>query len=214
MFSIINPKQFYIGSAINIYKRRNEHLRKLKANRHINPILQKHYNKYGADFEFEVLEVVEQKEDLLSREQYYLDTLPHCFNICKVAGNTLGVTKSDEARKKMSAAHKGKVLTEEHKKKCSEALKGRKFTEEHRARIGAKSKGHKRLLGYKHGEETRKRNSARQMGHPVSEATREKLRQANLGKRYSPEVNKKKGKTPWNKGMRKQASNPKQLKLF
>ena len=42
-------------------------------------------------------------------------------------------------------------------------------------------------------------------GHEVSAQTREKLRQANLGKTYSEETNKKrseanKGRIPWNKG--------------
>lgn len=45
-------------------------------------------------------------------------------------GTMLGKHQSEEARKKMSNAHKGKTLSEEHKKKISEACKSKVLSEE------------------------------------------------------------------------------------
>ena len=71
--NIINNKM-YIGSSENLERRRNEHFRELKANRHSNVKLQHAYNKYGVDnFKFEVLEYVADINCLLNTEQKWLD---------------------------------------------------------------------------------------------------------------------------------------------
>jgi hypothetical protein len=48
---------------------------------------------------------------------------------------SLGVVVSDETRRKLSLAHKGRSFSPEHSRKISESLKGRKFTEEHLAKL-------------------------------------------------------------------------------
>ena len=72
---------------------------------------------------FKVLEVVEDKKDLIQREQYYLDILKPEFNMCSIAGSQLGIKRSKEFKEKVSQRNKGRVLSEETKRKKSEAMK-------------------------------------------------------------------------------------------
>lgn len=100
--NIINGK-FYIGSSVNCNLRCKTHLRNLLQNKHINSKLQNSWNTYGKDnFNFEILESIDSSSKLLEREQYYLDTLKPEYNICKIAGNTLGVKPSKSVKQKIS----------------------------------------------------------------------------------------------------------------
>lgn len=45
--SKVKPERIYIGSAVNIRHRRNQHFSSLSLNNHHNKKLQYHYNKYG-----------------------------------------------------------------------------------------------------------------------------------------------------------------------
>ena len=55
-----------------------------------NTIIANAISKYGLEaFEFVILEFTE-KEDVLSREQLFIDTLNPEYNIAKIAGSTLG----------------------------------------------------------------------------------------------------------------------------
>ena len=91
--NLVNGK-IYIGSAVNLRKRMHKHSSNLRHNKHCNIKLQNAYNKYGKDnLVFEVVELVPNKEQLLDREQYYIDTLNTVnegYNICPIAGNTMG----------------------------------------------------------------------------------------------------------------------------
>jgi len=79
----INDKCYY-GSTKNIKRRWNKHKSQLNYNRHENIILQRAWNKYGAEnFEFEVIEIC-NKNELLIIEQNYLDLKPE-YNIGKQA---------------------------------------------------------------------------------------------------------------------------------
>lgn len=126
----------YVGSAIDLRKRAREHFRLLSQGKHINPHLQAAYNKYGAEaFVFSVIEYCEP-EQLLAVEQQYLDAtigVRPVYNICPMAGSSLGRPHGPEARAKISKAHKGRVsplrgvkLSEETKRKLSEAKRGKK----------------------------------------------------------------------------------------
>lgn len=126
IYKIINTVtgDFYIGSAGNLRKRFNQHRSELVNGRHINAHLQNAWNRYGEPvFEFLILEYCEI-EQAIKREQFYIDTEKPSYNICKIAGSSLGRIFSDESRAKMSEAHKGKVLTEDQKRKIREANKG------------------------------------------------------------------------------------------
>jgi group I intron endonuclease len=110
IYSIINKinGHQYIGSAKNYYKRKSLHLRQLKNNKHHSKYLQNAWNKYGEEnFTFLILEKIEK--DLILREQWWIDN-SHCeYNMCKIAGSSLGLKRSEESKEKMRQAHLGKV---------------------------------------------------------------------------------------------------------
>lgn len=92
----IGSKNFYIGSStISIRIRFSRHFSDLKSQKHYNKILQKAYNKYQGLITLEILEVC-SSEECLSKEQYYIDLYNPVYNICKIAGNTLGVKSSEK----------------------------------------------------------------------------------------------------------------------
>jgi len=90
--STTHPERIYIGSAVNINRRHNQHLRDLKHNTHHSVKLQRHFNKYGQnDLMFIIIEEC-PVDILLIKEQYHLNLNNTYFNICKTAGNCLGRT--------------------------------------------------------------------------------------------------------------------------
>lgn len=104
----------YVGSSVNYEYRIYCHKRDLKRKEHHSPILQNSYNKYGdTNFLFDILESVQDKGNLISREQYWMDVLQPRFNCAKKAGSPLGVKHTIQARQNMSNAHKGIKLTKE-----------------------------------------------------------------------------------------------------
>ena len=126
-----HPERIYIGSAIDIKKRWRSHRNELDTNHHKNDKLQKHYNKYGKGDLLFIHLLGCEKEDLIKNEQYFLDSFPVYFNICKVAGNTLGVHPSNETRGKMSKTHKSINTWSKNSKRTPEQCKN----------IGASRKG-------------------------------------------------------------------------
>lgn len=145
IYSITNKfnSKRYVGSTIDFDTRWYQHINTLEGNIHDNPYLQNAWNKYGADgFEFEVLEYVLDRNDLLVIEQYYLDWLTPEYNIVKVAGpSMLGRNHTEQTRSKMREAHLGKQFTQEHRRRISEARKGKKHTTETKAKIGRAHRG-------------------------------------------------------------------------
>jgi group I intron endonuclease len=150
--------------------------------------------KYGhSAFSLYILEYC-SVDDLLAREQYYFDSLSPKYNICKVAGSTLGrlhsrlskekISKtksgtnigeanhfsgklhSEEARKKMSEAKLNRTLTAETRKKISTSMTGMTFSEEHKLNLSISKKNSKKLsvLNILTNEET--------IFHSVSQAER------------------------------------------
>jgi len=111
---------FYVGSAVNFNNRKWGHISSLRKNKHKNIFVQNSWNKYGEDaFIFEVIEVVDRKENLIIREQHWIDELQPTFNFAKIAGSPLGVKHTEESRKNMSSAHKGQTKEERgHKDDC------------------------------------------------------------------------------------------------
>ncbi|WP_050690548.1 GIY-YIG nuclease family protein [Priestia megaterium] len=99
--------KFYIGSAVNICARWSTHLNDLRKDKHSNSYLQNSFNLYGEKaFKFEIIESVVKREQLIEREQFWLDdTKPYDrkvgFNIVKVAGNCLGNKLKDSTKEKL-----------------------------------------------------------------------------------------------------------------
>ncbi len=108
--------RIYVGSSINLQERKCEHYRRLRLGEHCNPFLQADYNKHDGDkvYEFIELEIVEDINLLIEREQHYIDQYfdnqDKCFNICKTAGSQLGMKHTDESKKKTSNTLKGRPI--------------------------------------------------------------------------------------------------------
>lgn len=186
IFNMRNGK-LYIGSAKNLRKRTNQHIYDLMNSRHCNKHLQSAWNKDGIiSFLFIVMEYCE-KEKLIEREQHFINLFDfdsQLYNFLPTAGSFLGGKRSDEFRKKISEARRGKKLSDEHCKKLSEARRGKKFSDEHRKSI---SKGN---TGRIFSEETRQKMSNSLKGRIISEESRLKMSEARRGKKLSDEHRK------------------------
>lgn len=119
----LTNNKIYIGSATYFPGRFGGHRNDLRKNKHNNRYLQNAWNKYGeSNFVFEVLFTC-PKEDLIRLEQYHINNYKPEYNICKIAGNTLGVKYTDEVRKRLSDIAKNRIFSEETKKRIGEATK-------------------------------------------------------------------------------------------
>jgi group I intron endonuclease len=119
---INKPDAFYIGSASGnrkvkdcqkgFYRRFLEHLHFLEHKSHNSRYLQNVVNKYGIEgIRFEILEIVETEDRniILEREQYYLDSLNPTYNSSKTA-RCPTVAYTAERKKATSIRMKGKKL--------------------------------------------------------------------------------------------------------
>lgn len=191
----INNK-IYIGQSIDIESRLNKHLYLLNVVKDDSRHLQRSWDKYGEEnFEFQIVEVLNRKEELNGREIYWIDfyktaNRTYGYNISGGGGNML---PSKETLEKMSKSLKetwktrkhprlGKKFSEETKKKMSEKRKGVKLSEDHKQKLSEASKRHK------HTEKTKEKISESNKGKVLSEETKKKISES------------KKGSTPWNKG--------------
>ena len=121
--------------------------------------------KWGySNFSLSILEYCD-KEDLIKREQYYMDTLNPEYNICTTAGSTLGKLHSEGTKAKLREAGIGRIHSEETKAKMAEAGIGRKHTEETKTKISDAQ------TGYKHPDEIKKRISEAKKGKPKIEGS-------------------------------------------
>lgn len=135
--------RWYVGSSSSIAGRWRTHKRALRRGAHCGKALQRSWNKHGEEaFEFVILEAIEDADQLLVREQFWIDKLSAAspsrgFNTAPVAGTRRGVPQSESAREKMRAAQKGVSKSEEHKARIGAGNRGKVRSEETRARISA-----------------------------------------------------------------------------
>ena len=155
----------YVGSAQKLNYRLWNHKHRLTKGTHANKILQNFVNKYGIDaIYFEILESVDIN-NLIEREQYYIDTLKPEFNILPKAGSSAGIIMSEEQKLKISKNRKGILHTEDTKKRISESMKGVPKSKEHSIKVGLKHKG-----------------------KIVSQEQRDKISKANKGRISTPKI--------------------------
>jgi group I intron endonuclease len=190
----INNK-IYIGSAVNIENRFSKHRTSLNNSKHPNPHLQSAWIKYGEEnFDFSILEVVVDKNDLTSREQEWIDTT-QCtdkskgYNIALIANSTIGYKYTEEQKRNISKSLKGlkikskrfsgKKHTDEWKILMSQKLKGRVFTEEHRNKI-SKANSEREWS-----EESKAKMSQSKKGKKLSEDTKKKMSEQRKGSKGS-----------------------------
>lgn len=98
----------YIGSAVDFKRRRREHLNKLRKGIHHSYFLQKSWDKYGeVNFRIFILEIILDVNDLIIREQWWIDNITCDYNMCKTAGNSLGLKRRPETIEKVRRANLG-----------------------------------------------------------------------------------------------------------
>lgn len=113
----------YVGSSRDVRKRWNQHRRHLLRNKHHNYRLQAAYDLHGPDaFIFEILEHVEA-EQLIVREQFFMDLLRPQYNIHPKAD---GSQHAEETKALIRAASTGKKHSEDTKARLSAARMGKK----------------------------------------------------------------------------------------
>ena len=64
--------KIYIGSSSKFEERKRQHFNLLKRGKHHSTYLQNFYNKYNCKIIFDIIEIVEKKEDIWNREQYWM----------------------------------------------------------------------------------------------------------------------------------------------
>ncbi len=132
--SHIATNRHYVGSSRDVRARWKCHRSMLNAGTHHSPHLQRAWLKYGADaFAFVVLEYVENFDDLLQCEQVWIDRLragepARGFNTAPIAGTRAGVPHSEDVKRAMSLARKGRAKSPEHRAAIGAANKGKKRT--------------------------------------------------------------------------------------
>jgi hypothetical protein len=121
IYKIINniDSKIYVGSAVYYSKRIDLHLYRLRRNKHHSSYLQNSFNKYGeSNFKFEIIEEVDCKENLIKREQYYLDLYkPYDrefgYNMNKKAESRIGGKMPESAKIKIGNFWRGKKFSEQ-----------------------------------------------------------------------------------------------------
>jgi group I intron endonuclease len=181
---------FYIGSSVNIRRRRWEHWDSLKKGAHHCDALQAAWNEFGGDaFEFEVLEEVADDTKLLHIEETYLMKFAgsaECYN------TAMSVHQSPAALPRVRAKI-SEGLRKKYKDPTYVPRAGKQHTEETKATISAKVQA--ALADGRSGkfipsEETRLRMSQalkgnqNAKGHVRSEEHRNKLSEANKGNQH------------------------------
>jgi group I intron endonuclease len=152
IYKIINIQNdnFYIGSSVNLHRRKIRHFSELRNNKHNNKHLQNAWNKYGENcFVFVIVELVDKKEELHLVENKWLDGSvgkKYCYNLgraaiapmlgmCGELSPTWGYKHTKESREKIAAAGRGREISEETRAKRSAKLKGRIISQEQREQI-------------------------------------------------------------------------------
>lgn len=108
----------YIGSALDFNHRWSMHKSLLKKGTHHSPHLQNAWNLLGeSHFAFEVIEEVECVDDLINREQYWIDFYQsykkeNGYNVLPSASSWLGMKHSSESKMKISEKGKGRKMSD------------------------------------------------------------------------------------------------------
>lgn len=181
----------YVGQTKDIGRRWRQHLNSQTLE------VQQDIRKLGTEnFQFQVLEEISDLKTRLSREKYWIEKLQAFENGYNSSKGGEGHYQSEEARKRMSEAHKGVPKSEEVRRRISESLKGVPKPEETRRRMVEASRrkaknpeylkklseAHKGLLkGVPKSEETRRRISESHKGITKSEETRRRMAESHKG---------------------------------
>ena len=168
----------YIGQTIQkVEKRVNKHFYESSCRALHNAI-----KKYGRDaFTVEILHEVLDifLDDFEVAEIKKHNTLvPNGYNLH--SGGNVNTFVSDETRRKLSEANKGRKRSPETRRKLSEANKGKTLSPEHRRKMSEANKG--KTLSPEH----RRKLSEARKGRKHSPQARRKISEANKRRKYKP----------------------------
>lgn len=159
--------RIYIGQTGNSFiKRFWNHNWKLKHNIHDNKFLQNSWNKYGSeDFEFSVVDVVQDKSLLDYYEKYYIskfDTLNDGFNLTSGGDGKSNCPMSENAKMIVGAKNKihntGKIASPETREKMRKSSRHLKMTKNHKEKLKAVH------TGFKYSERSKNKMSESHLG--------------------------------------------------
>jgi len=170
IYKITSPTgKIYIGQSNNLKRRKQEYIRcgqDVKSQRRLYRSLK----KYGYDMhKFEVVEFCDF-DKLNERERFYqekYDVIGKNGLNCQLVNTSVKKARlSEDTKKRIGKAFRGRKLTEEHKRKIGEKSKGKRHTEETKKKFVAIGKARSRealmkmhVPGYKHSEEAKKKMS-------------------------------------------------------
>lgn len=179
--------KFYVGSAVNLRERWKTHRNRLNRGEHHNPHLQLAWRKYGAAaFDFHVVELVE-RQNLIAREQFWLDALSACrrgYNVAPTAGSRLGLAHSLETRRKIGDRQRGRKMSPEAVARSAAARVGYTASAATRAKISAAGKGRPKSEGMRQ----KLSASLKAAGWKPTDLMLVRARAANLGRKFSAET--------------------------
>ncbi len=187
IYKITNPKgKVYIGQSVNITRRKNTY-KNFKS-----PSQPKIYNsikKYS--WENHIFEIIEEctLEQLSEREtywkQYYLDKNDGDWDMvlfCNLHDNGTGPL-TDETKRKIGDANRGRKYSEEACQKISVKLKGRKYSEETLKKLSQpRSEQAKKNMKYPKSQEHADNIKKGKQNNPTvySQESRNKIKDSNL----------------------------------
>jgi len=147
---------FYVGKG----KSKRAWVKSLR-NKHWNNIVAKH----GYNVVIIQNELTEEQSFIIEKELIACIGRENLCNMTDGGEGSSGIITSEETRKKLSKAKKGRKHSEEHRQRNSEARKGKKHT-----------------------EEARKKMSKTRKGINKSEDHKRKVSEAQKGKKRSPDI--------------------------
>lgn len=144
--------RFYVGSATSIAQRWKQHCYRLARGIHPNPILQAIWKVDSKRLIVAVLLEMPSasRSELLLAEQRELDASgvgsnPQCMNVLAVAGSPIGRKRSEETKRRMAEAQRGKRASDATRAKQRAAKLGRKLAPDHVAKCVPKLREGNRL---------------------------------------------------------------------
>lgn len=187
VYEILNTNngKRYVGSAVSIRSRWNDHRMHLRRGSHHSSVLQSAWIKYGEGaFEFRRILICE-RDHLLLYEQLAINSIRPQYNILQIAGSSIGRKATPETKAKISAKAIGRKRSVESIAKGSATRTGAKLTPEHAAKLI----GNQHAKGHRHTDEWKAAASIRLTGmkRPKSPEYRAKTAASLKGRKASPE---------------------------